>query len=179
MILAKLTDEKLPRDSEKLRADIRLRLADDIPGLADLQSFKDMPDDGIRLEFTAEPDLRFTTDELRPFEKAAEQRDRLELILVDWTFGTEELSALSASLRELEPEPAVIMHTSEAQRLGLIDGDSVSIQTKSGNFEAKLRVVENMAAGVLVVPRHRKITWQIFETGMIRIGREQIQKVGA
>jgi hypothetical protein len=34
-----------------------------------------------------------------------------------------------------------------------------------------------MAVGVLVVPRHRKITWQIFETGMIRIGRKQIQKV--
>jgi NADH-quinone oxidoreductase subunit G len=179
MILAKLTDEKLPPDSEKLRADIRMRLADDISGFADLQSFKDIPDDGIRLEFTAEPDLRFTTDELRPFDKPGEQGDSLELILVDWTFGTEELSALSACLRELEPEPAVIMHTSEAQRLGLIDGDSVSIQTESGNFEAKLRVVENMAAGVLVVPRHRKITWQIFETGMIRIGREQIQKVGA
>ena len=179
MILAKLTDEKLPPDSEKLRADIRLRLADDIPGLTDLQSFDDIPDDGIRLEFAAEPDLRFTTDELRPFEKTVEKGDRLELILVDWTFGTEELSALSACLRELEPEPAVIMHTSEAQRLGLIDGDSVSIQTESGNFEAKLRVVENMAAGVLVVPRHRKISWQIFETGMIRIGREQIQKVGS
>ena len=29
MTLAELTDEKLPPDSEKLRADIRLRLADD------------------------------------------------------------------------------------------------------------------------------------------------------
>ena len=179
MILAKLTDEKLPPDSEKLRADIRLRLADVIPGLADLQSFRDIPDDGIRLEFTAESDLRFTTDELRPFEKPAEQRDRLELILVDWTFGTEELSALSASLRELEPEPAVIMHTSEAQRLGLIDGDSVSIQTESGKFEAKLKVVENMATGVLVVPRHHQISWQIFETGVSSIGRDQIKKVAA
>jgi NADH-quinone oxidoreductase subunit G len=179
MTLAELTDEKLPPDSEKLRADIRLRLADDIPGLADLKSFNDIPDDGIRLEFAAEPDLRFTTDELRPFEKPAEQGESLELILVDWTFGTEELSALSACLRELEPEPAVIIQTSEAQSLDLIDGDQVSIQTESGNLEAKLRVVENMAAGVLVVPRHRKISWQIFETGMIRIGREQIKKVGA
>jgi NADH-quinone oxidoreductase subunit G len=177
MTLAELTDEKLPPDSEKLRADIRLRLADDIPGLADLQSFNDIPDDGIRLELAAEPDLRFTTDELRPFEKPAEQGESLELILVDWTFGTEELSALSACLRELEPEPAVIIQTSEAQSLDLIDGDQVSIQTESGNLEAKLKVAENMAAGVLVVPRHRKISWQIFETGMIRIGREQIKKV--
>jgi NADH-quinone oxidoreductase subunit G len=179
MTLAEFTDEKPPTDSKKLRADIRLRLADDIPGLADLHSFNDIPDDGIRLEFAAEPDLRFTTDELRPFEKLTEQGDSLELILVERTFGTEELSALSACLRELEPEPTMIMHPSEAQNLDLIEGDQVSIQTESGNLEAKLKVAENMAAGVLVVPRHRKITWQIFETGMIRIGREQIKKVGA
>jgi hypothetical protein len=34
-----------------------------------------------------------------------------------------------------------------------------------------------MAAGVLIVPRHRKISWQIFATGMTSIGREQIKKV--
>jgi NADH-quinone oxidoreductase subunit G len=60
-----------------------------------------------------------------------------------------------------------------------MDGDSVSIQTESGSLEAKLKVVENMAAGVIVVPRHGKISWQIFETGMIRIDREQIKKVPA
>jgi NADH-quinone oxidoreductase subunit G len=179
MTLAELTNEKLPPDSEKLRADIRLRLADDIPGLADLQSFNDIPDDGIRLELAAEPDLRFTTDELRPFEKPAEQGESLELILVDWTFGTEELSALSACLRELEPEPCLIMHTKDATDMGLIDGERVIIQADNGNLEIKLRVVGNMAAGVLVIPRHRKLPWQIFETGMIRIGREQIKKVGA
>jgi len=179
MTLAELTDEKLPPDSEKLRADIRLRLADDIPGLADLQSFNDIPDDGIRLELAAEPDLRFTTDELRPFEKPAEQGESLELILVDWTFGTEELSALSECLRELEPEPCLIMHTKDATDMGLIDGERVIIQADNGNLEIKLRVVGNMAAGVLVIPRHRKLPWQIFETGMIRIGREQIKKVAA
>jgi NADH-quinone oxidoreductase subunit G len=177
MTLAVFTDEKLPPDSEMLRADIRLRLADDIPGLADVQSINEIPDDGIRLEFAAEPDLRFTTDELRPFVKPGEQGDSLELILVDWTFGTEELSALSACLRELAPEPAVIMHTSEAHNLDLMDGDSISIQTESGNLEAKLKVVENMAAGVLIVPRHRNISWQIFETGVSSIGRDQIKKV--
>jgi NADH-quinone oxidoreductase subunit G len=63
--------------------------------------------------------------------------------------------------------------------LDLIDGDQVSIQTKSGNLEARLKIVENMAVGVLVVPRHRKISWQIFKTGETSIGRDQIQKVAA
>jgi NADH-quinone oxidoreductase subunit G len=177
MILAKLTDEKLSPDSEKLRADIRKRLADDIPGLADLQSFNDIPDDGIRLEFAAKPDLRFTTDELRPFEKPAEQGESLELILVDWTFGTEELSSLSPCLQELEFDPAVFLHVSEAERLNLTDGNRVAIETENGSLEANLRVAENMAPGVLVIPRHRILAWQIFETGMITIGREQIKKV--
>jgi NADH-quinone oxidoreductase subunit G len=82
-------------------------------------------------------------------------------------------------LRELEPEPAVIIHTSEAKGLDLIDGDLISIQTENGRLEAKLKVVENMAAGVLVIPRHRKLAWQIFDTGSTSIGREQIKKVTA
>ena len=171
MILAELTDEKL-------RTDTRMRLVDDIPGFADLHSFEDIPDAGIRLEFTTKSDLRFTTDEPWQFKQSGAQDESLELILVDWTFGTEALSAHSECLWELEREPTVIMHTSEAQNLDLIDGDQVSIQTESGNLEAKLKVVENMAAGVLIVPRHREISWQIFKPGMTRIGREQIKKVG-
>ena len=70
------------------------------------------------------------------------------------------------------------MHTSEAESLNLSDGNRVAIETGNGSFEANLRVAENMAAGVLVIPRHRKISWQIFETGMPSIGRQQIKKVG-
>ena len=177
MTLAELADEMLPPDSEKLRADIRMRLADDISGFADWQSFNAIPDAGIRLELTAKSDLRFTTDELRPFEKPVAQATSLELVLVDWTFGTEELSGHASCLRQLEPEPCLMMHPKDATDMGLIDGERVIIQSDSGNLEIKLRVVANMAAGVLVVPRHRKISWQIFETGMISIGREQIKKV--
>jgi NADH-quinone oxidoreductase subunit G len=93
------------------------------------------------------------------------------------TFGTEALSAISACLQELESEPTVCMHTSEAKRLGLADGDSILIQAESGRLETRLSVVSNMAAGVLVVPRHRKLFWQIFKAGMSSIGREQIKKL--
>jgi len=95
----------------------------------------------------------------------------------DLTFGSEALSAHSECLRELEPEPAVIMHTDDAKPLALNDGDPVCIQTKSDRLEARLKVVENMAPGVLVVPRHRKLAWQIFKPGRPSIGRDQIKKV--
>jgi NADH-quinone oxidoreductase subunit G len=71
------------------------------------------------------------------------------------------------------------MHTSEAKSLDLIDGDRVAIETENGSFEVNLRVAENMVAGVLVIPRHRKISWQIFDTGMPSIGRQQIKKMVA
>ena len=78
----------------------------------------------------------------------------------DWIFGTEELSAHSECLQELEAEPAVYMHTDEAKGLGLNDASRVVIQTEEGGVVVKLKVVENMATGVLVVPRHRKLAWQ-------------------
>ena len=95
------------------------------------------------------------------------------------TFGTETLASQSECLQQLELEPAIFMHSSEASILGLIDGDFVSVETEIGKFEAKLKVAENMAAGVLVVPRHRKLSWQIFDPGPSSISRDQIKKVTA
>ena len=89
------------------------------------------------------------------------------------------LAARSECLQELEPEPAVMMHPREAASLGLIDGDLISIQTENGRFDAKLKAAENMASGVLVIPRHRKLAWQIFETGTQSIAYEQIKKAPA
>ena len=111
---------------------------------------------------------------MRP-EELREDTGKFKLIFADLTFGTEALSAHSECLRELEPEPAVFMHTRAAESLGIIDGQMVAIQTANGSFEAKLRVAENMAASVLIVPRHRKMSWQIFETGISHIDREQIK----
>ena len=150
-----------------------------VPELADGTLITDFPDEGLRVSSGARTDLRFKTDFSDHQTEDRVSPGNLKLILTDLTFGTEVLSARSECLGELEGEPAVIMHTSEAHSLDLVNGDSVSIQTERGNFEAKLRVVENMAAGVLVVPRHRRISWQVFETGVSRISRDQIQKATA
>ncbi len=165
-----------PENKTPLAADFKW-LADIVPELADVNPTADFPDEGLRLNSGVKTDFRFTTDfSSRPKEHHGNDGN-LKLILTDLTFGSEVLSAHSECLQELEPEPAVVMHSSEAHSLDLVDGDSVSIQTESGNFTAKLKVVENMATGVLVVPKHHKMTWQVFETGVSSIGREQIEKV--
>jgi len=179
LTLAELADDKINPANKMLPETIYKWLADIVPELADVNVTADFPDEGIRLNSGVKTGLRFRTDFSGQPEAHQGSSESLELVLIDLTFGTETLSAHSGCLWELEAEPAVIMHTSEAESLDLIDGDLVYIQTESGNFEAKLKVVENMAAGVLVVPRHRKLSWQIFETGMLSIGRQQIKKVAA
>jgi NADH-quinone oxidoreductase subunit G len=176
MALAQLADEKLKSEGKALAAAIYQWLADLIPELADLNVSSEFPGEGIRLNSGAKTDLRFATDFSGQSERHPESSGRLQLIFSELTFGTEALSAHSECLQELEPEPAVFMHTSEAESLNLVDGDAVSIQSENGRLEAQLKVFENMAPGVLVIPRHRKLTWQIFETGMSSIERDQIKK---
>jgi NADH-quinone oxidoreductase subunit G len=173
-ILAQLAGDKIKPEENALAATIYQWLAEAVPDLAACLASADAPDEGIRLHCGANPDLGFTSDFSGPGEASPGD---LTVMVSDLTFGSEALSAHSECLRELEPEPAVIMHTDDAKPLALNDGDPVCIQTESGRLEARLKVLENMAPGVLVVPRHRKLAWQIFKPGRPSIGRDQIKKV--
>ncbi len=48
--------------------------------------------------------------------------DQLELLLVDWTFGTEELASYAPLMQEAEAPPVLLIHPDDAGRLGLGDG---------------------------------------------------------
>ena len=178
-VLAQLADEPAASEGKALAADMYCKLAEIFPELTDFNLTGGIADEGIRLHSGVKTDRRFAADIAGQPTPQPENAGILKLVLSDLTFGTDMLSAHSECLRELEPEPAVMMHPREAESLGLIDGDLISIQTENGRFDAKLKVVENMAAGVLVIPRHRKLAWQIFETGTQSIGGEQIRKVTA
>jgi NADH-quinone oxidoreductase subunit G len=86
--------------------------------------------------------------------------DLLDLLTVEWTFGTEELSGYSCYVREAENEPSARMHSQDAAKAGLADGDRICIPLADGPLQIKLEVSNRMAKGVLVVPRHRRIAWQ-------------------
>ncbi|UCD81372.1 MAG: NADH-quinone oxidoreductase subunit NuoG [Desulfobacterales bacterium] len=178
-ILAELADDKTAPENKTLAEAFTRRLADIVPELADVNLTADIPEEGIRINRGVKTELRFTADFPRRHEERRGSRGNLAIILTDLTFGTDVLSAHSKCLWELEPEPTVSMHTSEAASLDLVDGDTVAIQTQNGSLEAKLKVADNMAAGVLVVPRHRRLAWQVFETGVSSIRREQIKKLEA
>ena len=97
---------------------------------------------------------------------------------VENTFGTEELCAYSACLTELASTPGIFINSMDAKQLNLTDGDLVSIELNSGAVEARLQVVANMAAGTLVIPRHKDLDWQKMGTGRTWVRKNRIRKVG-
>jgi NADH-quinone oxidoreductase subunit G len=135
------------------------------------------------------PDRRHAGHRLVPERSSAEpfspgpklqekdpSNDQLELLLVDWTFGTEELSAYSNSVQQVEQEPCVFLHGDDASKAGLADGDQVTIQLDGGTLEVTLRLSRSMARSVLVLPRHRQLAWQKLREYPMTVDLGQVEK---
>jgi len=178
-ILAELAEDKAGPANEAFPAASGQWLTEMVPELSAVNFSSDIPDEGPRIQSGVNLDLRFAADFSDGPQGDQGNSENLKIIFTDSTFGTEVLSARSECLWGLEPEPTVFMHARDGAGLELSDGDAVEIETKNGGLEARLKVVDNMAAGVLVVPRHRKLAWQIFESAMPVISREKIKKAGA
>jgi NADH-quinone oxidoreductase subunit G len=103
--------------------------------------------------------------------------DGLELLMVEWLFGTTEFSAHSDSLDAGLTEPTMSMHPKDAERAGLSDGDIVSIELDNGTLEIAVSVSDRMAEGVLVVPRHQSIDWRKMKDFSVWVLPEKIGKI--
>jgi NADH-quinone oxidoreductase subunit G len=119
----------------------------------------------------------FSQVRLEKLEKPPSPTDALELLLVDWTFGTEELSSYSKYIQEVEKSPCLFMSTKDAIRLNLHDKEWVVLSLHGGPLEVKLSVRENMAQGTLVLPRHRQLDWQKLKEWPVRMPVEKIKKM--
>jgi anaerobic selenocysteine-containing dehydrogenase len=132
--------------------------------------------DGVRLYAEESKEHFFSMDWLTQGEKDRLNGD-LELLLVDWTFGTEELSTFSKYIREVDKEPFLLMHPKDASRLNLMNQDRVALQLDGGKLDVKLSISENLAPGVLVLPRHQQLEWQRLKTLPARVSSDQIEKI--
>jgi NADH-quinone oxidoreductase subunit G len=176
LTLAELADESLLTDESKARQTIWEIMSDGHPEFSNYEAMDQIPEDGFHLADCEKPDLRFSSDWVREAEKTGGPDESFELLLTDWTFGTEELSSLSPCLIELEPEPCLVMHLRDAQDLGCTAGDFVEITTELGSLQVAVALGHNMAPGVLCLPRHPRLPWQIFRDMKIKIKRDQIKK---
>jgi NADH-quinone oxidoreductase subunit G len=173
---AQLTEIPDPGKARASNADILTRLAEINPAFADLPAEDQWPQDGLRIIPTDEKSRAVSYDWKSSPEDTTVAADGFELLLVDWTFGTEELSSASPCLEQRQSEPCLFMKAQDANSLGLNHDDRVVIQSNGEELEVLLCVVENMAAGVLILPRHHKIAWQKLGAERPRLGKDQILK---
>jgi NADH-quinone oxidoreductase subunit G len=172
-LLAYLIDDGQQPAAKDLRAGIWNWLAETESGFKDLGAIEEIPDDGVRIFRAPDFTARFS---IEPPKGSSTIEDRLELIAVERTFGTEELSSYSECLTDLEGSPGIFMCRTDAEKLNLAAGDMVSIELDRGTLEANLRVADNMAAGTLIIPRHKNLDWQKMGTGRTLVRKDQIRK---
>jgi NADH-quinone oxidoreductase subunit G len=173
-ILAELASaiagEEIKAETEKLWG----WLATHVPAFEKLlESFS--REESFRLVPEKQPTKDFSDAHSR--EKDRRGEEQMELLLVEQTFGTEELSVYSRFTREAEKPPCLTMNTRDADRLGLTHGDPVSLQVNGGSLEVGLQAVETVAAGVMVLPRHRNLPWQVFEAPRVSVPIERIKRL--
>lgn len=137
----------------------------------------DPPGDGERLVHRQSTSAPFSTDWLVQSRMEKGPGEHLELLTVESTFGTEELSSYSKFIHQVEKAPCLHMNVKDAERLGLNNKDRVSLSMDGGAIEVELCVVENMASGMMFLPRHRQLLWQKLESSPVRVPIENIRRV--
>ena len=101
--------------------------------------------------------------------------DGILLLMVDRTFGTEPLSALSPVLAEGDTDPVGRMHPDTMAALKLTDGGSVTITIEDGRLILNVTADAGMATGVLVVPRHHHLDWQVAGDTRLTVAASEIE----
>ncbi|MFZ0611304.1 MAG: NADH-quinone oxidoreductase subunit NuoG, partial [Desulfobacterales bacterium] len=144
-LLAALAGEKRPgaTDDERWRLlAASLKIGDSLPAIGEVT------EDGVRLLGDTPRGKPFAFDWPAVSGEDGGADGPLRLLMVDWTFGTEELSSHSACLGAREPDPVLFMHTRDAAQSGLADNDAVILTTPTGSVAVGLRVFDTMRAGV-------------------------------
>jgi NADH-quinone oxidoreductase subunit G len=113
------------------------------------------------------------TAKAQPEEMSA---DRLELLLVDQTFGTEELAGYSPFIQKVEGEPHIFLHPDTAAELGLTPGGRVVVHLPGGEVTVTLKTADHMARRVAVLPRHRRLDWQKIRDWPVWLAKQDFEK---
>ena len=101
----------------------------------------------------------------------------IELLMVDQTFGTEELASYAPPIQKVEEEPCLWVHSDLAASLGLAAGDQVALQLPGGELRLRLKTSPRMAPQVAVLPRHRQLQWHKLKGWPTWISTDGIRKI--
>jgi NADH-quinone oxidoreductase subunit G len=145
------------------------------PVFSNVQIVDEYPD-GIRVNLGQREEKPFSFEGRIRSEEEGRKDSRLELLVVDWTFGTEELSAYSRFIQPVEKGPCLLMNREDASRTGLKDKERIILHLDEGSLAVELFVVDNMAPGVIILPRHRQLPWQKIGRWPIKVEINQIER---
>lgn len=146
------------------------------PAFANITALLEPPSGARLLPPAGPPRVYSPTAALGPAERSP---DQLELLLVELTFGTEELASYSKHIQPAEEPARLRLHPADAAKLGLKAGDRVALRLPGGSLQVDLQVAENMAPGVLVLPRHRQLNWRLAPDYQVMVSYGDIVKVEA
>jgi NADH-quinone oxidoreductase subunit G len=132
------------------------------------------PSDGLRLIPREISRDRFLSAEM---VEPQPRKPGLELVLIDWTFGTEELSTYSRFAKQGETSPKLFMHPDDAGRLGFAGGEKVGLRADGQDVVFELALASNMAAGMIIAPRHRQVDWRKLKQRSMIVTDDNIHKV--
>ena len=102
--------------------------------------------------------------------------DLVELLLVDQTFGTEELAGYSSFIQKVEKQPVLVLPEKIAQKWGLNPDEPVTVQLPRGEVTVVLKTAGNMAPAVAILPRHRRLDWQKLDRQPLWLGEDNFKK---
>jgi NADH-quinone oxidoreductase subunit G len=143
------------------------------PLFAPMRSLAEHPE-GVRLLPASRPEHDFAA---LPDPPAALAPEQVELLLVDWTFGTDELASYSPLMREAEAAPVLLIHPDDAGKLGLGDGNRAVLHLPKGLLAVRIKLAAAMALEVAVLPRHRQLNWRKLAETPVYLSAKQVHNV--
>jgi NADH-quinone oxidoreductase subunit G len=134
---------------------------------------------GQRIDLDAVPHARVESGAAAEPTEDDAPADAVILLLVDWTFGTETLSAMAPALNKVEAAPMARLHPDETARLGLAEGKPVTVSFNGSRLTVPVQADPRMATGVMVVPRHHLLDWQVFGETRVIVERSRLKAESA
>jgi NADH-quinone oxidoreductase subunit G len=177
-ILAKLAHAMDSAGEERIplsRADLWAWIKGEYPVFGNVQSPDERPE-GIRVILGQNKGNPLFTSRPNLSESKKRPEGSLDLLFVDWTFGTEELSSYSGPIRQVEGNPCLFMNPGNASQAGVSGEDRCILHFDESPLEMELRVADNIAPGVAVIPRHRKLPWQRLKRWPVKVTVSKIEK---
>jgi NADH-quinone oxidoreductase subunit G len=133
---------------------------------------------GQRIDLDAVSPVRVEHGAAREGSGDDARTDTVVLLLVDRTFGTETLSAMAPALKMVAEAPTAQIHPETIASMGLAEGRSVTVSMNTSRLTVPVKADPCIASGVIVVPRHHLLDWQVFGETRVILERSQL-KVGS